>query len=352
MNWDRLNNDLTTFALYRIADQQVRLVAASSHQQINSLDEVANEGFVIAPFDTANSPSYFIAPELGWSGYAEDIEVFDFKLVEKEAIPTPKAAYEKTFQHIMEALDSGQLDKVVQSRIKVVPKGKLQAVSIFKALCERYPNAFVSLTHLEGVGTWLCATPETLLSLEDEQYHTVALAGTQKVQENTQRYEWGIKEQEEQAYVSDFVRSILEHAKPHGLTIAETPATTHQAGQVVHLMSEFSGNVHGYDWVKLVDQLHPTPAVCGTPTTAARTHIQMHETHDRAFYTGYLGPMSPEGCQLFVNLRCMEVTSTDFLLYLGGGITKDSAVELEWNETEHKATTLLSVIEKLRKFAS
>jgi isochorismate synthase len=34
-------------------------------------------------------------------------------------------------------------------------------------------------------------------------------------------------------------------------------------------------------------------------------------------------------------------------LYLGGGYTKDSNPELEWEETENKSKTLLDLVQKL-----
>ena len=94
--------------------------------------------------------------------------------------------------------------------------------------------------------------------------------------------------------------------------------------------------------------LHPTPAVCGLPPEEAHSLIRSAETHDRKLYTGFLGINTADSLQLFVNLRCMEVSTTGHTLYLGGGLTRGSKLEKEWAETEHKARTLRDQIQKIR----
>ena len=94
-----------------------------------------------------------------------------------------------------------------------------------------------------------------------------------------------------------------------------------------------------------IAELHPTPAVCGLPKNLADDFIRLKEKHERKYYTGYLGPWKlNQQVDLFVNLRCMEVTDDEFILYAGGGITAHSIPEKEWEETNQKAATLLAVI--------
>ena len=51
--------------------------------------------------------------------------------------------------------------------------------------------------------------------------------------------------------------------------------------------------------------------------------------------------------QIYVNLRCCQIQNGAAYLYLGGGFTKDSIPELEWQETENKSKTLLNILQKL-----
>ncbi len=92
--------------------------------------------------------------------------------------------------------------------------------------------------------------------------------------------------------------------------------------------------------------MHPTPAVCGMPQQAAYEYILQIEAHDRKFYTGFLGPWQLNGqSELFVNLRCAEFNRTALHLFVGGGLTSSSFAESEWEETEYKSKTLLSIDE-------
>ena len=95
----------------------------------------------------------------------------------------------------------------------------------------------------------------------------------------------------------------------------------------------------------LLKELHPTPAVCGLPKDKAYQFITEHEGYDRRYYSGYVGWIDPEGhTDIYVNLRCMEIRSTETKLYAGGGILPSSEVRSEWKETGEKMKTMMSLI--------
>ena len=81
-----------------------------------------------------------------------------------------------------------------------------------------------------------------------------------------------------------------------------------------------------------------------TPTDLAKEIISKSELHDRRLYTGYIGIIGPAKFEFFVNLRCMQITNNAAYLYLGGGLTIDSELGREWNETQRKAKTLEQVL--------
>lgn len=227
---------------------------------------------------------------------------------------------------------------------------------MFQALCQRYDHAFVSLVVIPGIGTWLGATPETLLNIEHNhaaasppRLQTVALAGTQALPSSRclDDVHWRPKEIEEQALVSDYIRTFFQQL---GLPqVMERGPYTVQAGNLVHLRSQFTVTLSKQALFTLanqiLDKLHPTSAVCGMPKTEALNFILTHENHQRRFYSGFLGPIHcQDQSQLFVNLRCMQLKKHSALLYVGAGITQDSDPEAEWEETELKSRTLLSIL--------
>ena len=74
------------------------------------------------------------------------------------------------------------------------------------------------------------------------------------------------------------------------------------------------------------------------------TFIIENELYNRQYYTGYCGWVSNNNQALYVNLRCMQITANETFLYVGGGITKDSIPEKEYEETQNKAQTMITIL--------
>jgi isochorismate synthase len=251
------------------------------------------------------------------------------------------------------------IDFIVESGIKKVVVSRTSAaalpagfdpVATFQALCQRYPAAFVSLVAIPGVGTWIGASPELLVSTGSHALHTMALAGTQARLDGQSltAVRWSPKEIEEQALVSDYIRDFFSRARAG--VVHETGPRTVAAGNVVHLQTDFCVELPHHELMALANrvlhELHPTSAVCGMPKDKALAFILQHEGYDRSFYSGYLGPVHIDGqSQLYVNLRCMQLGQDAAYLYVGGGVTADSSPDAEWRETELKADTLLAVLQ-------
>jgi isochorismate synthase len=72
--------------------------------------------------------------------------------------------------------------------------------------------------------------------------------------------------------------------------------------------------------------------------------ITENEVHDRKLYAGFWGMVGPDSFNLFVNLRCYEITESELIFYAGGGITGSSDPEAEWIETERKIANTQAVV--------
>jgi isochorismate synthase len=245
----------------------------------------------------------------------------------------------------------GTFEKVVPSRTKTVAlPADFDVLDAFQKLCDRYPLALVSLVNIPGIGCWMGATPEILVSVENKTlFKTVALAGTQPYRDgmNLRNVAWTQKEIEEQALVERYVISCfkkirLREYEEHG------PKTV-VAGNLIHLKSDFTVDMKETNFPNLgttmLSLLHPTSAVCGMPLEPAMSFLRENEKYDRSFYSGYLGPVNVnDDIHIFVNLRCMQIGDREGILYAGAGITPDSIAEQELEETEMKFNTLLNVI--------
>jgi isochorismate synthase len=73
--------------------------------------------------------------------------------------------------------------------------------------------------------------------------------------------------------------------------------------------------------------------------------IGKNEGYDRGYYSGVVGMLDPNGkTDLYVNLRCANITGHKIVLYAGGGILASSDMESEWQETEEKMKTIGNVL--------
>ena len=135
---------------------------------------------------------------------------------------------------------------------------------------------------------------------------------------------------------------IKECLYGYSSAINETGPYTARAGLVKHLRSDFYFKINVTDIGKLIEKLHPTPAVCGIPKSDAYNFICENEAYDRKYYSGFAGPlnMCEEGTHLYVTLRCMQIDKCKCRLYAGGGLLADSEVYDEWLETEAKMDTM------------
>lgn len=274
--------------------------------------------------------------------------------------------FEHSVAAAVSAMQEGAFRKVVLSRTKTIAfEGELDAVALFEQLCVAYPTAFVSAVWLPNQQQiWISATPERLVSADSAgMFRTVSLAGTQSAYDADGRLKrtaealWSQKEIEEQSMVS---RYIIECFKKIRLReyLEEGPKTV-LAGNMMHLGSQFTVDTNAVRYPQLgtvmIRLLHPTSAVCGMPRADAFAFINQHEGYDREFYSGFLGPvnMAPNKAEigpeshLFVHIRCMKIEANTATLYAGAGLTEDSDPQKEWQETELKCQTLLTVMRRL-----
>jgi isochorismate synthase len=349
------------FAAYRLPNtDSINLVVQKSPvpKKVKVTSALFSEaGFLISPFSENDSNSnYLIAPDLVYVS-TDYINFDDLKTL--EPIPFSDDCFEngvvsrKDFinevNEIKKAIAEEKFEKAVLSRIKIVERNfRSKLTEIFQMLSVSYPNSFIYLFNIAGQ-TWMGATPEPLLCSHQNELETVSLAGTREYNaDNLNLRNWNSKERSEQELVTHYIENILTSLKINYLN--KRGPYTKKAGNLIHLRTDFTidfNQINGHI-DKLILQLHPTSAVCGYPKKAAMQFISDLEKHNRKYYSGFLGPLNlDEKVLLFVNLRCMQVLCDKLVLYIGAGITIDSNPDDEWDETEIKADTLLSVIHKV-----
>lgn len=252
-----------------------------------------------------------------------------------------RAAYAAAFSKAKAHLTDGRLKKVVLSRrLHVECAGMSDNETLFLRACHNRPNSFVVLWSTPQTGTWLIATPEPLLRKNGDTFATVALAGTQLVDSTAN---WNEKNKREQEVVAQFVEQVVSK---ESTSVQRSECHTLRYGNLQHLCTDFSFTLRSEKNVcHLLQGLHPTPAVCGLPQSEALHTIIQSECAPRKYYAGFSGPFLLEGeTQLFVSLRCMQISVAQATLYAGGGIMPESVEQEEWEETCRKLETMLEVL--------
>ena len=364
---DSFTSSHVCFALYRLpwTDEPILIMQEEGEPEyIHSLNELnQKKGFLLSPFQfTPAHPAVLIRP---------DIQAYDWEEIKsalqgwttrhpQQANPSHSIAastdshatsekeekdlYTETFSRFILPLKEKQFRKLVLSRSTThTLNEQFSPLSAFIQACNSYPRMMISLCHTPSTGTWIGSTPEIILSGHEKDWHTVALAGTMPMQGEVMPTEWSKKNKEEQAFVGDYIRKAI---KKFGSKITEKGPYTARAGQLVHLKTDFhfclKDTAHLGD---VLQELHPTPAVCGLPKEEAYQFILQTEPHNRLFYSGIIGWIDPEGdTTLYVNLRCMHIEGKTATLYAGGGILPESTADTEWEETQQKMNTMRNIL--------
>ncbi|MBA3985347.1 MAG: isochorismate synthase [Flavobacteriales bacterium] len=374
MNLDDLFNEALQqydnelpFAIYRKPGKEDLNLVKQKDKELNISSNFSESGFIFSPFDDElNSVIFPLDKSAFISATLENIpfENEPNKITKLSPVNSkPKKEHIELVKKGISSMHSNGLRKVVLSRKEEVKISNIDTsdsiIELLKKLLARYPSAFVYCWYHPKIGLWMGATPETLFSLENKTFRTMALAGTQKYQENHKTV-WNEKEKEEQAIVTEYLEKSLEKIVP--ILMISKP-TTSVAGNLVHLRSDIGGTINTRlcDVLCLIKKLHPTPAVCGFPKEEAKHFIKENEKYDREFYAGFLGEINlpntvlnrpqnltksnNKSCtDLYVNLRCMKIVDDIATIYVGGGITKDSDPKAEWLETQYKAETMMQIL--------
>ncbi|MAJ45005.1 MAG: hypothetical protein CMF96_09730 [Candidatus Marinimicrobia bacterium] len=261
-------------------------------------------------------------------------------------------SYSDTINKILERLKPGKVEKVVLSRSHHVKISEnFSVISGMQVLRNAYPKCMSFFFSFPNEGIFFGSTPESLIRLKNKSIETEALAGTisrgKNMEEDrllAEKLRYSHKECEEHRFV---LEQILRKLKPitNQLDFSDYPEIL-KLKNVQHLKTPIFGKLESKQHIlNIVKQLHPTPAVAGTPTSDAMSIIQKLETHDRGWYSGPLGWADVNGDgEFFVGLRSALVSDNTAHVYAGGGIVAESIAEREWDETKLKIQPIITAL--------
>lgn len=344
-----------TFAAFRTPGQPVQIWAQRT-PELETVDGTLmlglNQVFLIAPFDLDREQVPFIRADVELMFPEIDPDVTGLERCAGspagppvEATSTTKADFIEAVEAAKQACGSRTIDKVVLSRVLVTGMQADLLPEFFTRSMQANSETFVVMAHTPEHGLWMGASPERLVHEDLEHVRVDAIAATRPSEAVPELISaWGPKELDEQEQVMCHVHAVFARMDLRDIVV-RGPVVM-KAGPVAHLRTVLEAELGETLLGNLILELHPTPAVCGSPSEAARAFIKAHERHDRSLYAGFWGPWNADGpTELFVNLRCLRHQSDKAQLYVGAGITAGSDPEMEWTETVAKADTWLRMLE-------
>ncbi len=374
-----LNKQLP-IAIWQSPDtKEIKVVVSFTAPQLQKVDLNGSiSGFVVSPFvNPEGDLAYLLPADLFYSTvnnefisytnktdqvakieqelyYANNTSKFIMGVKQQSASADNKEHYVELVTKGIQFLETHQVKKVVLSRNKQIQLANdFNIVGSFLGLCQR-SSAFNSLVFLPEQGIWMGASPEVLIKIQNDIFHTMALAGTQLLlnENDVKKAVWTHKEIEEQALVSRYIIDCFKKIRLR--EYEDVGPKTVVAGNLLHLRTDFTVNLKEVNFPELgtvmLSLLHPTSAVCGMPKQEALSFILANEGYNREFFSGYLGPINFKGqSELYVNLRCAKIKEGIATLFAGAGITLESNPTKEYYETENKMSNMAQIFDnKLR----
>ena len=252
-------------------------------------------------------------------------------------------------------IKEGELEKVVLARDLIAHADKeINPAALIQSLETEYPSTWLFL-----VDNLIGATPELLVRLSKSLVTSRVLAGTIRRTGDEERdfalagsLAKSSKDLEEHEYA---VRSVAEALEPFASStnVPDAPFVLHLPN-VMHLATDVTGVINDsatkVDIFKLISALHPSAAVCGTPTDVARDVITELESMNRARYAGPVGWIDAHGDgEMGIALRCGQIAEDrrSIRLFAGCGIVAGSSAEQELAESQAKLLPMRSALTRL-----
>ncbi|MEG4071438.1 isochorismate synthase [Microcoleus sp. Pol14C2] len=268
-------------------------------------------------------------------------------------IPVNDASQFKTsVKSALELIASKYFSKIVLSQaINVISQTPFSLIDSLNNLRLSYPDCYVFSTSNGKGQNFIGASPERLISIHNNQLLTDALAGSAprgKTEAGDAKLAQGLLESEkdirEHQVVIDF---IVDRLSKLGITPKFSPVPRLlQLSNIQHLWTPITAQIPpDIHLLKILAQLHPTPAVAGVPRDVALEQIRRCESCDRSLYAAPLGWIDRTGNGEFaVGIRSALIDGDRAILYAGAGIVAGSEPEKELAEIQLKLQPLLNAL--------
>jgi len=219
------------------------------------------------------------------------------------------------------------------------------------------PDPWVMLRQLKAVtpnsyhfafqfkrSVFLGASPERLYRRYQRSVESEALAGTMPKSRDPQLLRDSGKNQYEHALVVDAINDSFKEFCVEFSRDKQPGILTLPNGH--HLITKFLGQLKdGVNDEDILQFLHPTPALGGTPREQAMAVIRKLEGFSRGWYGAPIGYVGLDWSEFVVGIRSGLVRDKKLYVFAGAGIVKGSVADGEWDEVENKISNFIKIIQ-------
>lgn len=263
--------------------------------------------------------------------------------------PDSREAWGEAMDAALAAIGEGRVSKVVLSRrLRLAAEHPFSSKDLLVNLIDGDARGTVLLYRYADVFFCGC-TPELLVRKRGDVVESMCLAGTCPAGATAAESDALAatlladgKNRSEHDYVVQLIRSVLDRVC-YDVDVPATPEIMRLA-HVQHLFTPARARVlAGITLADLMEDLHPTPAVAGTPVGEAKMLLRAIEPYNRGFYAGACGFVDGAGAGEFsVALRTGVFDGEMGYVYGGCGIVGESDADAEYEEIDLKLRTILS----------
>lgn len=263
-----------------------------------------------------------------------------------------KPDYMDAVQHMIDYIVEGDI-YVVNMTQQLQIKSPVEPYHMFQRLRTNNPSPFGGYLNF-GDFQIICASPERFLQMRDKTVQTRPIKGTRK-RGDTPEEDAALKEelaasekdQSELLMILDLERNDLNRVcVPGSVRVTELFAVETYA-TVFHLIANVVGQLRPeLSAMDLLEAAFPGGSITGAPKLRAMELIDKEEHSRRNLYTGSIGYIALNGdCDFNIVIRTAVHKDGIYHLGVGGGITCESDLEFEHEETLQKARALLRALD-------
>ncbi|MHB8339482.1 MAG: isochorismate synthase [Ignavibacteriaceae bacterium] len=264
--------------------------------------------------------------------------------------PKDKKKWKNMVSEALEKISENEIDKIVLSRkVDLILSDEPNFSEIIPRLRKNYSDSYLFIYH-HGKSSFFGATPEKLAKFYNGNLEVDALAGSAprgNTPEDDLKIEMELlndkKNYNEHSFVIDHIKDSISNFSSN--IVVETNSHVRKLANIQHLWTKISASLDSsYTFHTLLKELYPTPAICGLPKDVSLQLIKKLEGYKRGLYSGIIGwfNFNDEG-EFVIGIRSALTINNKLIAFAGCGIVENSDPDAEYQETELKLKTILSL---------